>query len=739
MQGGFAQPAAGQTYPVVLPHPQFIHFGSREIALTRGGQLEVVVHPYPAAGKEAMQAARLIADELFRRTGQTAKISSHATGNEYVIRLSPFGKLGSGKEVEVEGGYRVTVTPSETRLESRGVGFGHAASTFIQLLEGWNTPRLRAAEILDWPVFPWRGIYVEVTSGACMNLQDWKNLLDRASSLKLNTVVVGLYNCWPRPSTVLDAEYFLFPSRKYPQFRTPVRTYSRQDGHWVERIGLPAMAREDFLGEVVAYGKDRGITVVPYFSSLGHNTLIPRLMPEISMKDKRCHPIGYGFCTTCPKTYEVLFNLYDEIIDRYAKPYGITTFHVGMDEVAHACQCPTCRVAWQGEDNFYVDHLIRITRYLKQRGMKRVLMWHDMLHRSGLINRHLESRFVSAGIEDLVTICWWYYGAPQEGYFEPRGSFGRAFFRPPIGVQAWATPSAGWDTTGLLADNYRTANKALVRLVRQGRSRGANGVLSYSNHDPMFEQGYVNLSQYSWNPQPSLAETQASYARWLFGGDFVQGNEARKSYRKAFGLYAGLAEAFYRRPAPPRLGHALASMAGVGLERKRFESTVQELGSAARRLGEIQKRIPDPDKARIVGMYQVEVRRLRGLLRVALGVFECTAAYDHFRSVPDHSALSTFAGRIISLRQSLDYHSAVLRQLENVRYTPSLPRFMAYEFQIQKDARQFLKIFTEIERRARQGNTSYLPEIVIAGENFFATRLGMVLPGDSKDSEDGEK
>lgn len=727
-----------ESNPVVLPHPQSIHFGTQEVELIRNNQLSVSIQPDPSAGGDAMHAARFIAAELFRRTGKGVPVLRR-NGEGFPIRLSTFDHSRTGNETEVEGGYRVMVTSAGAQIESRGVGFGYASSTFIQLLEGWEAPRLRTVEIADWPVFPFRGIYVEVTSAACMSLQDWKELLDRAAFLKLNTVVVGLYNCWQRPATVLDCEYFLFPSRKYPQFKTPVRTYVRRQGQWVEKVGLPAMVREDFLGEVVAYGKARGITVAPYFSSLGHNTLIPRLMPEISMKDEQCHPIGYGFCTTCPKTYEVLFNLYDEIIERYAKPYGITAFHIGMDEVAQVCQCPSCMVAWQGENNFYVNHLIKISRYLKEQGMTRVLMWNDMLHRSGLINQHLKSRFVSAGVEDLMTICWWYYGAPREGYFSPNRSFSRAFFRPQIGVQAWATPSAGWDTTGLLADNYRTANEALFRLIRQGKSRGANGVISYSNHDPMFEQGYVNLSQYSWNPKPGLAETQTRYARWLFGGDSVQGAEARKLYRKAHGIYAGLAEVFYRRPTPPRLGEAMASMAGVGLEKKRFEESLRALGSAAHKLGTIQKGIRDPGKAQIVRMYRVEVRRLRALLRMALEIFECTAAYDDFRSVPDVATLSSFAERIGSLRQSLEYHRAVLRELENVRYTPSLPRFIPYEIQAQKDMQQFIKVFSKIEQRAREGKNGYLPEIVIAGENFFATRLAMVLPEGPKNSGGSEE
>jgi hypothetical protein len=721
-------PADVRDRPVVLPHPQFISYGTQRINLTDAGRLAVSLEPDPEAGPEAADAAQMIAAELARRTGQTLSLASQRASGEFPIRLHRFKNSRPGKETELEGGYRLSVTRQGVEIASRGVGFRYAAATFVQLLEQDNALRLREVEIRDWPTFPSRGIYVEVTSGACMTLADWKELIDWASSLKLNLISVGLYNCWERPTAVLDAEYFLFPSRRYPQFKTPVRGYTKQEGRWQQQTALPAMYTGDFLGEIVAYGKARGIEVSPYFSSLGHNTVIPRLMPEISMKDEQCRPIGYGFCTTCPQTYEVLFNLYDEIIERYARPYGITTFNVAMDEVQHSCQCPACQVAWKGQDNFYVDHLIKISRHLKDQGMTRVLLWNDMLHRSGLINNDLESRLAAAGLEGLITIGWWYYDFPRKGYFAPDESFGRAFFRPSVGIDAWAVPSNGWDTTALLGATRATANEALVRLVRQGEERGANGVISYSNHDPIFEQGYVNASQYAWNPAPAMADTQDRYARWLFGADHESGSRALKAYNDVYEIYAELAEAFYRRPVPLKLGAAIDSVRGPGLERVRLRDSVASMDSAARALAAIQMRIKDPGKAKSVAVYRVEVRRLGAFLRLTLAILNCTSAYDHFRSERDSAALALFSQRLQELQQSADEHAAVTRELSDLRYTPSLPRILPCEQKAQDDVQQFIAMFSEMERRGRAGETNFLPEIVIRDRDFFASGIGMMLP-----------
>ena len=46
-------------------------------------------------------------------------------------------------------------------------------------------------------------------------------------------------------------------------------------------FGRPTMFEEDFFGEIIAYAKERNITVKPLMNSYGHNTLIPRLLPEL--------------------------------------------------------------------------------------------------------------------------------------------------------------------------------------------------------------------------------------------------------------------------------------------------------------------------------------------------------------------------------------------------------------------------------------------------------------------------
>src|SRR5699024_1465358 len=137
-------------------------------------------------------------------------------------------------------------------------------------------------------------------------------------------------------------------------------------------------------------------TVFPLFNSYGHNTLIPSQYPEVSAKDENGEPSLTGFCTANPKTYEIMYNIYDEIIDKYLVPNGIDSFHVGLDEVWDGiaqnaedifkdcspwCKCPKCRNI--SHSDLIINHAIKLLKHLKSRDMKNIYMYHDMIIRPG--------------------------------------------------------------------------------------------------------------------------------------------------------------------------------------------------------------------------------------------------------------------------------------------------------------------------------------------------------------------
>lgn len=186
------------------------------------------------------------------------------------------------------------------------------------------------------PVYAYRGVYLEDSWGQdLMELKDWREMIDHYAALDFNVMGVGLYGCWQGFFQGNRPECFMVPFPGHPRLRTPktLNCYSPKARGYQSITYAPRMFEQDFFGEVVGYGKSKGVAVFPVLNSLAHSTLVPREYPEVSSRDGEGRPNNYGYCTSSQATYDLLFDLYGGIIDRYLKPHGITWFGIGLDEV----------------------------------------------------------------------------------------------------------------------------------------------------------------------------------------------------------------------------------------------------------------------------------------------------------------------------------------------------------------------------------------------------------------------
>ncbi|MBR6325045.1 MAG: hypothetical protein IKR62_08645, partial [Victivallales bacterium] len=179
------------------------------------------------------------------------------------------------------------------------------AGLFARYQKGLEIPNLF---IRDWPDLPVRGIFMENKWGPDrMSLGDWHQTIDTLSAMKMNTLGVSLYGCW-------GSCRFEGPSKPTEFLMVPVegeddlvawhhlRWYSGVEGEWKEANYLPTLAQANTFTEVINYGRERGVNVVPYVNSFGHNTFFPRMRPELSAKDADGNPTGVGYCITSPET-----------------------------------------------------------------------------------------------------------------------------------------------------------------------------------------------------------------------------------------------------------------------------------------------------------------------------------------------------------------------------------------------------------------------------------------------------
>ena len=426
--------------------------------------------------------------------------------------------------------YELTVSGSEITIRTpcqEGMVWASQtlAGLFRRFQRGNHIPNLT---LRDWPIMPIRGIFVECKWGPDrMTLTDWCSVIDALGSAHLNTLGIGLYGCWGNcrmEAPDRPTEFLMVPVPGHDGLASThhLRWYSPKRQDWREETYRPAMAAEDFLADVVAYGRERGVNVVPYVNSLGHNTLIPRLLPDIAAKDVDGNPTGSGYCLSNPQTRAFLADFYGAIVDRFA-PTGCDTFHVQLDEIGTThpdpddphrtaptwCQCPDC--AAKSHEQLLQEHLLWLTQTLVDKGVRKVVAWNDMLTRTlHALDDGFAARLRDLGLDQhLVIDCWNYSNDAIPDTCSPD-------IPRQHGLAAWTTPMTNYYDWSTFSSNLPNVELSLTL----ARATGAEGAVSYSVHNPSHLDHEAALGGLAWDPDASsAAELAQEWATAHFDAD----------------------------------------------------------------------------------------------------------------------------------------------------------------------------------------------------------------------------
>jgi len=440
-----------------------------------------------------------------------------------------------------EEGYCLTVTENAIDIVGYGErGLLYGVITLEQLCKG--VKEIPALTITDWPDNPIRGFKEESRFGSDqMELEDWLALIEDIALRKLNTFAISLYGCWGVQYDGRCSEYLFLPLKNHPELSTPklVKYYSPTEGRWIESEDLPPIFRDNFLEDIFRACRDWGIEVVPLWNSFGHNTLIPRLIPEIASVDEDGIGQKFGFCTSKQETYDFLFSAFDQIIDDYMIPYGMTSFNIGLDEVSGGinkdpedvfrrvdpwCKCPACRD--QAKGDIFIGFAVKLISHLKEKGMKQVFLACDMLDpkrtggkQLGDVNDKLLRAVKEAGIEDTLVISWWaYHNIPEKmqvrNLYPERGL--RNIVAPWNGYQMWCVALQPLGNIQLIgATNHRD---------------GGEGMVSYSIWDKSQDRIHDALAEYSWGYEDAGAPNDVT-KRYVLRHFPTATKEAYRAYR----------------------------------------------------------------------------------------------------------------------------------------------------------------------------------------------------------------
>ena len=121
---------------------------------------------------------------------------------------------------------------------------------------------------------------------------------------------------------------------------------------------------------ICEYARSRGLEPIPEVPSLSHADYLLAGRTDFAERPEDPYPDTY--CPSNPKSYEVLFDVIDEVIEAFEPK----VMHIGHDEFYVYGVCEKCR-GKRGADIFAAD-ITKIRDYLAARGI-RTMMWSEKL------------------------------------------------------------------------------------------------------------------------------------------------------------------------------------------------------------------------------------------------------------------------------------------------------------------------------------------------------------------------
>lgn len=278
-------------------------------------------------------------------------------------------KLGSIYSNNPES-YAVEITKDSINLySSTERGLIYAVSTLKHLYERGEIQEML---LYDYPDKEVRG-YRVYTPGR-KSFDAFKKVIDMLVEYKYNAVMLEVggameYKRHPEINKKWEAFCSEVNKSPYEAERIQKKTYPGWQKNSIHADnGGGSYITQDEMRELIAYCRERELTVIPEVPTLSHSDYIVMTYPELNERAEDKYPDTY--CPSNPKSYEIVFDILDEVIDVFNPQY----VNIGHDECYTLAKCPKCRD--KDPVDLYVGDIVKINDYLKARGIK-TIMWSE--------------------------------------------------------------------------------------------------------------------------------------------------------------------------------------------------------------------------------------------------------------------------------------------------------------------------------------------------------------------------
>ena len=267
--------------PSLLPKPQQQIWNKGYFPLTATNTIFV---ENPMLIKEGLALQKAM--EL---KGLRVELTNKKPQNENFISLQ-LGKINA--PLNAAEAYKLKTTTNRITLSANTPnGIHNGIQTLLQLMR--DNVSVDATEITDWPAFAWRGFMVDVGRNY-QSMKLLKQQIDVMAAYKMN-----VFHFHPTEDIAWRLQSKLYPQLTNPEYML------RDKGEYYT---------ENDLKELIAYCKERYITLIPEIDMPGHSAAFKRAMGVDMQSDE-------GLA--------IVKNIINEFCNTYDVPY----LHLGADEV----------------------------------------------------------------------------------------------------------------------------------------------------------------------------------------------------------------------------------------------------------------------------------------------------------------------------------------------------------------------------------------------------------------------
>ena len=376
----------------VIPVPRTTQPASGNFTLTKDTKIQ-------AEGAAARRLASILNEILAGSFKIKLKVTGKAAKSNAIVL-----RIGSPAEPKRED-YSLSVTPDRVAINADEPGGFYALQTLRQLMHlDKDTILIPAVEIGDGPRFRYRGMHLDVARHF-QPVDFVKRYIDLMSQYKFN------FFHWH----LTEDQGWRIEIKKYPRLteigsRRPETVKERNLTPYIGD-GIPhgGFYTQEQIRDVVAYAKERYITVIPEIELPGHASAALAAYPQFGCKADYQYKVqttwGIFKEVYCPteETFKFLEDVLDETMQLFPdSPY----IHIGGDEVLKDHWKESAFVQeLKRKENLKDEHEVqsyfvrRIEKFINSKG-KKIIGWDEILEGGLAPNATVMSwRGMKGGIE----------------------------------------------------------------------------------------------------------------------------------------------------------------------------------------------------------------------------------------------------------------------------------------------------------------------------------------------------